>query len=85
MTATLPPLPVPAGALFVGSGACAPLSGWSVDQVRAYGAACAAAEREQCAALLDAIAADYEKAHSFFERNAADYCAGAIRARKDTE
>lgn len=85
MTATQPPLPVPAGALFIGPGACAPLSGWSVDQVRAYGVACAAAEREACAALLDAIAADYEKAHSFFERNAADYCATALRAPKDTK
>ena len=41
---------------------------YTADQMRAYGAACAAAEREACARVCD-------------ERVHADKCAAAIRAR----
>lgn len=61
MTDDLPPLPEPAYEAYY----------YTADQMRAYGDARAAAEREQCAALCDRFAArDMSPAE----------CAAAIRA-----
>ena len=82
MNATLPPLPAPA---IEASPEFAELGGtfgalFTLDQLRAYGAACAAAEREACANECERRHANGNRAHTH-----ADECAAAIRARKDTE
>lgn len=45
----------------------------------------AAAEREACASECDAVAREYQCLRFTDAETAADNCAGAIRARKDTE
>lgn len=87
MTTALPSLPVPAiepSKEFAGLGGTFGAL-YIADQMRAYATEAIKAEREACAELLDRIAADFEKASSFFERNAVDYCATAIRERKDPQ
>lgn len=78
MTATLPPLPVPA---IEASGEFAELGGtfgalFTLDQLRAYGAACAAAEREACAKACESLVDLEDNTCDEAER-----CAAAIRAR----
>jgi len=51
---------------------------FSADQMRAYGEACAAAEREACAKVCDVEAAHSGVAHTGRVLNG---CAAAIRAR----
>jgi hypothetical protein len=64
------PLPPPFTRLPLTGSHTASIEVWASDALIAYGAACAAAEREACAAQLDALGCDH--------------CAAAIRARTMT-
>lgn len=76
---TLPPLPPPHATSFYAN----PL--FSDDQMRAYGAACAAAERERCADLLEKrIDLSGLSSTPNWQKYTADLmtaCAAAIRAQ----
>ncbi len=76
---TMPPLPpIPVGALTSGEEAL--LRAWA----ERYGAACAAAERERCAARCNGIANlmdDQPESVRLNWKHAAEYCAAAIRAQ----
>jgi hypothetical protein len=58
------------------------IKGYTVEQMLAWGKACAAAEREECAKLCEASKLiDYP---TVFERVAISKCANAILARGNT-
>ena len=60
------------------------IPGYTVEQMLAWGKACAAAEREACETVVEDIARKYQKAHEASLENIADECAAAIRARGTT-
>lgn len=83
---TLPPLPEPdLGSILVGRETIA--LGHSDEAMRAYGEACAAAERERCANLCEDIGDEYQRSEGrkypelkSDAETGASKCAAAIRA-----
>ena len=59
------------------------IPGYTVEQMLAWGKACAEAEREACEMAVEDIARKYQKLHHASLENIADECAAAIRARID--
>jgi hypothetical protein len=57
------------------------IRGYTVEQMLAWGKACAAVEREACEMAVEDIARKYQQAHEASAENVADACAYAIRAR----
>ena len=75
------PEPVPVAIVFATG---EEIPGYTVEQMLAWGKACAAAEREACETVVEDIARKYQKAHEASLENIADECAAAIRARGTT-
>jgi len=82
---TLPPLPRPAheqveeySGIAMNKVVVTPL--FTADQMRAYGAACAAAERERCAKLVESHPTNGDAVQGWF-----DLLAAAIRALTDEQ
>ena len=60
------------------------IRGYTVEQMLAWGKACADAEREACEMAVENIARKYQQAYEVSAENVADACAYAIRARGNT-
>ena len=74
------PEPVPVAIVFATG---EEIPGYTVEQMLAWGKACAEAEREACEMAVEDIARKYQKLHHASLENIADECAAAIRARID--
>lgn len=83
---TLPPLPPPFTHLLATGSRTTSIYVWTADAVRAYGEACAAAERERCALLCESTYPESEDGvivqRPCFDGGAD--CALGIRAMRET-